>query len=496
VRAASWEVDRAPAASAAFVLSALVVLAVDIAFDLPILGMAAATALLLAGAVAYRPFLEWRFVLAALVLVILFIPIRRYAFPGSLPFELEPYRVLVALILAGWALCLLVDPRVRFRRSGLEVPLTIIVLAALGSVVVNGARVSELQADVLKALTFFGSFLLIFYLVVSVLRSPQAIDTVVKTLVLGGTALGALAIVESRTGFNPFEHISEFVPYLREDASFELGRGIRQRAFGSAEHPIALGAALVMLVPLAVYLARGSGRKLWWGSLFITAMGAFATLSRTGILMMIVAGLVFLWLRPVETRRLWPLVVPLVVFTHFALPGTLGTFRASFFPEGGLISEQRSSAGSCTSAGRIADLGPSLDEASRKPLLGYGYGTRLVSGPKQNACILDDQWLGTLLETGALGFLGWLWLYLSFLRQSGREAKADASDRGWLLTAVAASVAAYAVGMLTFDAFSFIQVTFLLFILLGIGAAVLSERRATAEEPALARAPAQGFAHP
>ena len=37
-------------------------------------------------------------------------------------------------------------------------------------------------------------------------------------------------------------------------------------------------------------------------------------------------------------------------------------------------------------------------------------------------------------------------------------------------------MAAYAVGMATFDAFAFIQVTFLMFIFVGLGAALLAER--------------------
>ena len=53
-----------------------------------------------------------------LILVILFIPIRRYSLPGNLPFELEPYRLLVMLLLVGWGASLLVDPRIRFRRTG------------------------------------------------------------------------------------------------------------------------------------------------------------------------------------------------------------------------------------------------------------------------------------------------------------------------------------------------------------------------------------------
>ena len=45
------------------------------------------------------------------------------------------------------------------------------------------------------------------------------------------------------------------------------------------------------------------------------------------------------------------------------------------------------------------------------------------------------------------------------------------------MAALAASLAAFAVGMLTFDAFSFIQVTFLAFILLGLGGVMLPPER-------------------
>jgi hypothetical protein len=60
------------------------------------------------------------------------------------------------------------------------------------------------------------------------------------------------------------------------------------------------------------------------------------------------------------------------------------------------------------------------------------------------------------------------------VRRLFREAKRDTSDRGWLLTALAASVASYAVGMFTYDAFSLHQVTFLVFILLGMAASALA----------------------
>jgi O-antigen ligase len=160
---------------------------------------------------------------------------------------------------------------------------------------------------------------------------------------------------------------------------------------------------------------------------------------------------------------------------HIVLPGTLGAIRQSFFPAGGLLAEQRQSANTAGS-GRLADLGPGLAMWQQQPILGQGYGTQVVDLRKAgvHSNILDNQWLGTLLATGAVGFVGWLWLLGRAVRRFGREAKDDDSERGWLLTAICASVAAYAVGMVTFDAFAFIQTTFLLFILLALGAVLTS----------------------
>jgi hypothetical protein len=455
--------------AAAIALIAIAVLAGPPLAALP--GMGAA-GLLVAALVVRRPMLPWSRLLVALLLVILFIPIRRYRLPGDAGFALEPYRLVVAVLLAGWALALLVDVRVRLRRSGFEWPLALIMLAVVGSIIANPARAASLQPAVLKAVTFMFSFVLVFYLVVSVVRSRDVVDTIVKTMVVGGAIIAALAVIEARTGFAPFANLHSVFPILKADPTFsgEIGRGGAQRAFGPAEHPIALGAALVMVVPLAVYLVRTAGPR-WYTPLLVLVVGVLSTVSRTGVVMLFVLGLVFLWLRPAETRRLWPVLIPLIVATQLAAPGTLGSLAQSFFPEDGLIAEQEGMAGSCSSSGRVADIGPTLEEVAKKPFLGYGFGTRVTTGNDSNACILDNQWLGTLLDVGIFGFVAWMLLFRTVLRKLGRRAKADPSPTGWLLVAVTASITAYAVGMLTFDALGFSQVTFFLFILIGLAAA-------------------------
>jgi hypothetical protein len=423
----------------------------------------------------------WPRLIAVLILIILLIPIRRYELPGNLPFEVEPYRVFVAFIVLGWFASLLVDFRTGVRRTGFEGPLLVIFGAMVASILANPDRVAAASAEVGKSLTFFLSFALVLYVISSTMRRLEDVDFLAKTLVAVGSVVALFAIVEARTGFNVFNHLDRVAPFLRLDSmepgSFVKYGAAKLRVFASAQHPIALSAAFVVLIPLAIYLARRYRHRRWTLCAFLLVAACVSAVSRTGIVMLLVVALVFLWLRPRETRRLWPAIVPALVAVHFVLPGTLGAIKQSFLPTGGLIAEQNSHAGA-SGSGRLADLGPALHVWSREPLVGQGFGTYLVvrsevGGPKTN--VLDDQWLGSLLATGALGVAGWLWFFIRAVRRFGGEAKRDASERGWLLAALAAGVAAYAVGMLTYDAFSFIQVTFLVFILAGLGSAILAE---------------------
>jgi hypothetical protein len=76
------------------------------------------------------------------------------------------------------------------------------------------------------------------------------------------------------------------------------------------------------------------------------------------------------------------------------------------------------------------------------------------------------------------------------VRRTGRRARRDDSDEAWLMAAFTASIGAFAIGMFTYDTFSFIQVTFLLFLLLGLVSADLRRRPVHATLPVAARQPA------
>ena len=467
--------DRGPVVSATILLASITMLALAVVSGAPVAELTMVVAAVTILAIGYRSLLQWRALVVGLLLVILLIPIKRYSIPGDLPFDLEPYRLAVAVVVAAWFCSLLVDPRVRLRASGFEGPLLLLVLASIASIIFNSAHITELAVDskVLKELTFLFSFVLVFYFMVSVVRIRLNVDLMLKVLVGSAALIAVLAIVEARLGFNPFNRL-DALPLLEPAQAVDVStRAGNVRAYGPAQHPIALSAGLVMLIPLGVYLGWSGQGRVWWGAVALIALGSLTTMSRTSIIMMVVIIAVFLWLRRDQVKRLWPLLIPMLVMIQLVLPGTLGGFRASFFPEGGLIADQSRSVGS-RGQGRVADLSPTLDQVSQRPVFGQGFGSRVVDGETPNAQILDNQWLASLLETGYIGGIALLWLFLLAIRRLGKAAKRNPTADGSIFVALAASLAAFAIGMLTFDAFSFIQVTFFMYIVLAFAACALS----------------------
>jgi O-antigen ligase len=458
---------------------ALAALAVAVALDRPPMLFVAAMigAACTALVVATPELLSWRNLITAVILVILFIPIRRYALPGNLPFQLEPYRLLIGLVGLAWIASLLVDPKVRAVRSPLHAPLLAIVLVCGASITFNVHRIEDLQVsqDVLKQFTFLLSFVLVFMLVVSVVRTFEQIDFLLKILVGGGAVLSVFALVELWTGINAFNQLDRFLPFLQATGGPEnaLLRAGRLRVYASAQHPIGLGELLVLLIPMAVYIAIASRRRIWFAAALLLGLAAFSTVSRTAVVSLAAIAVVFLILRPAATLKFWPLVLPGLIAVHIAMPGVLGSMYKGIFPQGGLIAQE---AGASVGSSRTASFGPGLEEVGKHPLVGGGYGSRIPVGPDANSFIVDNQWLSTGMETGIAGVFVWVWLFVRFLRRMFRAAKRDHSERGWLFVGSAAAAAGFAIGMATYDSFSFIQAMLVLFILLALGCAGLAAR--------------------
>jgi hypothetical protein len=442
---------------------------------------------------------HWSWMIGAALVVDLVLPEDgRYTIPAGFV-NLEPYRVVVGVILIGWFAALLADPNVRARSTKFEGPIGLILIATIGSELLNPGRVSGVGTFVLKALSLFACFMLFLYMTVSVIRTREIVNRFIVMLVSAGCIEALGAVVQK--GYNIFDHLHRFIPMFQFSLGAELNQLTRNgsvRAVGSAGHPIELSNVMVMLVPLAIYLAISRRQRRWWVAVIILAVGALASGSKTGMLEMIGVLLVFAKMRPGPTLRCWPALIPIVVVMNIVVPGSISGIVQGFFPKGGFIAAQSATFyghGQKQQATRLSRIGPELNSEYLKhnPLFGEGYGTRIVGRltanqqvPAQNnAQVLDDQWFGTFLETGLFGFLGWLWLFCHVMRKLGKRAKLEREHpEGWLPVALAGSIMAFLIGMATYDAFGFIQAVLVLYAVIAFSSIVLQLPPLTSRAPA------------
>jgi O-antigen ligase len=440
----------------------------------------------------------WPGAAVALVIVIALVPARRYTLPVSLPFAAEPYRLIVLLLLALVVGALLLDPRFRWRRLEFGGPVAVFVATQLVSIGTNipGLVGKGLAPDAVIALLSMLVVAVVFVVARQLLQSRRIVRIVITATVLCGALVGALAAVERVTRENLFLRLFTALPLhrLSEEESVFVKEGTA-RAFGSAQHPIALAVFLCMLIPLGIYLARHAGwprrpaarELLWLGATLLIVLGMIAAVSRTALVSIVVMVLLAVVLRPA--------LLPKTVFYGLLTIGAallvsarnvLAMVNELLDPEA-LIESQMTSPG-WTGSGRLADLGPSLDQAAVSPFVGTGLGSRVTIGEHANAFILDNQYLSTLLESGILGVLGVAVMMLvplarlaAFSRRGPDplelEESGEPAERRDLALALAVSIAGYAVALFFFDGFSFIQTLLAFFLLLALGSwAVAGER--------------------
>jgi hypothetical protein len=311
-----------------------------------------------------------------------------------------------------------------------------------------------------------------------------AVELVLKALVLGAAAIAIAAIYEARSNYDVFDHLHKWFSFFEPTRAIKESarRGTRLRVRASAQHPIALGAALTMAMPLAAYLAsraRTQIRGLLWGSAgVIVLIGALTTVSRTVVSMTLAMTVVALLVRKQVVARYWPGLLVLLVAVHLAAPHTLGSLYHSFLPRGGLVHSQTARGGNVGS-GRVADIGPGLRSWKQAPLLGHGLGTGKVSrstdpgvivDPKTGAPIIfDDQYLNSLVSIGFFGLAGVVWFVWGAVGRLVGTARRRSGPAGDLVAACAVACAGFGIGMLTFDAFAFVQCTLIFFVIAALG---------------------------
>lgn len=464
-------------------------LAITLALDPKAAGIGAlvfALACVLAVRETSTPLITWPNALVGLVLIVWLIPIRLYRLPVELPFNLELYRVAVVMLSLAFVLGV-VTGRLPLTAAGQGKPLAALAAVAVLSQFVNWDTLDPVGATptALKSLSYFLSFFAIFLLVVAGIEKLADATKILGGLVVGAAVVAVAALVESRTRSNLFDNLDTWIPGLvKEQREVIEMRGGRLRVHASAQHPIALGVALAMVVPIAVVLAQHAVSRarstMWIVAAGICTLGALVTVSRTIVAMAIVMTIVGLLLRPRQVVRFWPLLLVLPPLAHAVAPGTLGALYKSIFPREGLVSDLQGRAGEGGS-GRLADVDPGLDLWRDSPLIGHGLGSVATTGVQAVAAgatqaasgfvlIFDNQYMSTLVMLGAFGLAAAIWFVwgsaLKLARAARRHREGDEAD---FVAACALSCAGFATSMFFFDAFAFVQATLVFFIIAAVG---------------------------
>lgn len=361
----------------------------------------------------------------------------------------------------------------------LAIALTSYALAMLHGV--PEPEASPADSGIIRLASWAGIFLLIN----DGLASQRTLVKVLRALVIVGTGTALLGLLQFATGSS----LVDWIGFPGFSAATELSgvqsRGGFVRAAGMASHPLEYGVVLVAALPIAITFAVTDHHRGWllrWLPAAIISAAAVLSVSRSALTAFGVAviALVPSWSKKVR-RRAMLLAIVLAGALYVLTPGMLGTLRGLF-----TVGTADPSISSRTSAYTTA-----FGMLANNPIVGRGFGTFLP-----DYVIVDNQYLGILVELGVTGLLVFLGLILCALAAAwgARKRGTDPASRQ-LPQAVLASLAAIAVTFAFFDGLSFAMSANMIFFMLGIAGALwrlARTREPSGVDPGLATGPPPG----
>ncbi|HEY4022064.1 MAG TPA: O-antigen ligase family protein [Pseudonocardiaceae bacterium] len=295
--------------------------------------------------------------------------------------------------------------------------------------------------------------------VLDTVHTSAELERLVRWLVIAG-AVGAGCAVVAVVGHVDLAAIVP--PGLR--ATPELVQPIPRdgitRAQGTAAHPLELAAVMTVLFPLGAYslfAARGRGGR-WWP--WLLALGLIGGAGALSISRSFFVGLVVEF---VVLALYWPLRRSAAVL-GCALVGVLVLLFTKSDAIGFVVKLFAKGTGDDSLLHRSLARQVAYALINAHPLVGMGLG----SYDTTRYPILDNQYLGVLVETGVIGLLG----FLCYLGTAAWAAFGRSTSHRDLGAALGASIVAYAVINLILDTAGFLQISALAAILVGLTGAL------------------------
>ncbi|WP_422391501.1 O-antigen ligase family protein [Arthrobacter sp. N1] len=306
----------------------------------------------------------------------------------------------------------------------------------------------------------------IVMVVAETVRTLDHALVLVRAVLAGAYFCSLVALVQFQFGIDPVQWLQQAMPgftYNGGDTTFQL-RGGLVRVAGTTFSPIELSVVCAVLLPLSIWRAIYDHRGRMWLHWVGTGLLVFAiasTVSRSGILGLLIVLLIFLPFLPSAARRWAMIAVPTGLAGLFlVMPGLVGTLFASFTAG----ADDPSISTRTNNYPRVVAL------VEERPLVGAGPGNYL---PDNALHILDNQYLNSLVTIGILGLVG-ISCYLLVPGLSALMVARTVGNPQLKVLAGAVSAGTLAAGLcsLTFDSMSFPVFALIYPVLVGLSGVV------------------------
>jgi len=333
------------------------------------------------------------------------------------------------------------------------------------------------SADV--SLLLIGAWSGVFLVAMDMIPSRERLDVLLRRLVAGAGALATFGVIQFITHQSYLNYFNNIPGLVNQVTNFSVGdRGGFTRPPGTTLHPIEFGAVLTMCLPVALHYAMcdtARSRVRRWYPVAAIAIAIPISVSRSAVVSTIVVlGIVMPTWAPRVRRRAVGVMVGLALMLFLLVHGFLGTMIGLF----------TSAASDSSVTSRTGSFPLAATFVAHAPIFGRGFGTFLPAFR-----IFDDQYLGMVVETGLVGLVALLSLFMSGVFEGVRIYRQAISSRDRSLgISLAASAASALVSFALFDAFSFPMSAILIFLLLGCLGALdrltRADRRLGRDQPA------------
>jgi O-antigen ligase len=378
-------------------------------------------------------------------------------------------------LLVWWALCRLHPALVTRGQQPMRWAMAIYLTTLLLSYVAGQSRgMPVLEANgaertLLQALAGAG----VLFAAADGVRTRDRVDTILRWLCWGCTFMALVALTQFVTRIDPTTYLKlpPILTFHRNVVGFrERGGDGLFRVAGTAGHYIEFSVLMVMGLVVAIHLARFAAkrrdRQIYGALAMLQAAVIPISLSRTGVLALAAAVLLFVLIWPLRTTfNVLVIGCFLAAVIQVARPGLLATLKSLVMAGESDPSVQA----------RVEDYAYVTPFIKERPWLGRGVGTFLPELYQ----LLDNQWLTTLVQTGIVGVAGLVVFFMSGVVVAGRVRRFARSERDRDLAAVlAVGIAVAAVSSFTFDSMYFTTFFITVHLMLGLTGALWRLTRA------------------